>query len=285
MSWESAQDLGAALGGLARHLMRRRWVMTLGNLAAAFPDKGEDERRAIALEAWRNAGRIAAEFARSRSLSRAELERIVRIENRDLLERVLAEGHGVIVNIGHGGNGEVGGSAGTLAGYPLGVVGRVMKNPYLDVWLRETRGRFGEAVFAHHNPFFSIAKWLKSGKMTAILIDHNLYQGGIFVPFFGRPAATSTLSALLSVKLSCPILSCRVSREGAGLVVSFDAPLRHDPRADPEREIERLTMEMTAALEGYIRRRPGEWLWGHNRWKRAPLPSDRVLGTPAGAPS
>jgi lauroyl/myristoyl acyltransferase len=42
---------------------------------------------------------------------------------------------------------------------------------------------------------------------------------------------------------------------------------------------------MTAALEGYIRRRPCEWLWGHNRWKRSPLPSDRVLGAVAAARS
>lgn len=242
--------------------------MTLANIEAALPEKSTQERKAIALQAWENAGRIATEFVRSRSLSKEDLLRRVGFENLDLVDRMVAEGKGLIYNIGHLGNWEVGGIAFTALGYRLGVVGRVMRNPLLDRWLNETRSRFGEAVFAHRNPFFQVVRWLKAGKGTAILIDHNLYQGGVFMPFFGRPAATSTLSGLLAVKLGCPVVSTRVRREGSGLVVSFHGPLRPQPRAEPEAEALRLTVEMTKAMEGFIRERPGEWLWGHNRWKR-----------------
>jgi len=270
LSWETAQDLGAWLGASARLFSRRRWRMTLTNLEHAFPEKSAEERAAVALEAWRNAGRLAAELIKSRHLSKDEIKRLLRIENPDLCEDLLKEGKGIIINIGHLGNWEVGGIAFTAWGMPLGVVGRVMKNPLVDQWVTETRSRCGEVVFAHRNPFFSVVKWLKQGKMIAILIDHNMHEGGIFVPFFGRPAATSTLSALLSVKLDCPIISARVRREGRGLALSFDGPLRPDPAANPEKEVERLTVKMTQVLEGYIRQRPGEWLWGHNRWKRQP---------------
>ena len=268
LSWRAAQEVGALLGGAARHLAPRRWAMTVSNLEHAFPDWPPARREATALEAWQNAGRIGAEMIRSRSLSKAELEKVVIFEKAEMVDALIAEGRGIIFNIGPLGNWEVGGIAFTAHGWPLGVVGRVMKNPLLEGWIRETRGRFGETVFAHRNPFFSLVKWLKSGKLTAILIDHNLYQGGIFVPFFGRPAATSTLSGLLSAKLNCPIVSVRVYRDGARLRVRFEGPLRPDPAANPEREAERLTVEMTKTLEGYIRERPGEWLWGHNRWKR-----------------
>lgn len=269
LSWRSAQEVGARLGRAARHLAPKRWSMTLRNLEHAFPEWSAARRETVALEAWGNAGRIAAELVRSRSLSKAELEEIVIFEQAETVDALIAEGRGVIFNIGHLGNWEVGGVAFTARGWKLGVVGRVMKNPFLEAWIRETRGRFGETVFAHRNPFFSLVKWLKSGKLTAILIDHNLYQGGIFVPFFGRPAATSTLGGLLSAKLECPIVSVRVYRDGHRLRVRFEGPLRPDPEANPEREAERLTVEMTKILEGYIRERPGEWLWGHNRWKRA----------------
>ncbi|MBI5209684.1 MAG: lysophospholipid acyltransferase family protein [Elusimicrobia bacterium] len=269
LSWESCQAIGAFAGRAAARLGRRRWAMTVANVASAFPGKPPEEREAIALQAWENAGRIAAEFCRSRHLAKDELLERVRFENLELVDSMLAEGKGVVHNIGHLGNWEVGGVAFTALGYPLGVVGRVMRNPLLDRWINETRGRFGESVFAHRNPFFQVVRWLKGGKLTAILIDHNLHQGGIFVPFFGRPAATSTLSGLLAVKLGCPIVSTRVRREGAGLVVSFHGPLRAAEGADPEAEAARLTAEMTNAIEGFVRERPGEWLWGHNRWKRA----------------
>ncbi|MBI3554242.1 MAG: lysophospholipid acyltransferase family protein [Elusimicrobia bacterium] len=269
-SWEAAQSVGAAVGGSLRRVNARRWKITLDNLAAAFPEKSPAQREAIALQAWRNAGRIAAEFVKSRHMSPEDLARVIIYENLEKVDALLKEKKGIIFNIGHMGNWEMAGIDFTARGYPLGVVGRVMKNPAIDGWVRSTRSRFGAAVFPHRSPFFPAVKWLKRNGIVAVLIDHSIHEGGIFVPFFGRPAVTSPLSALLAVKAGCPIISVRVQRHGPGFKIRFEGPLRHDPAADPDREVERLTAEMTKALEGFVRERPGEWLWGHNRWKRKP---------------
>jgi KDO2-lipid IV(A) lauroyltransferase len=270
LPWDAAQDLGATMGGSMRVIGRKRWQITLDNLAGAFPEKSDAELERIALEAWQNAGRIAAEFVKSRHMSREELAQVVSYENLDLIAPLLAEKKGILFNIGHMGNWEMAGIDFTARGYPLGVVGRVMKNPYVDEWVRSTRSHFGEAVFPHRSPFFPAVKWLKKNGIVAILIDHNIHEGGIFVPFFGRPAATSTLTALLAVKVGCPIISVRVQRDGHKFKIRFDGPLRYNPSVEPEKEVERLTVEMTKALERYVRERPAEWLWGHNRWKRKP---------------
>lgn len=269
LPWDAAQDLGATMGGSMRVIGRKRWQITLDNLARAFPEKSAAELDRIALEAWQNAGRIAAEFVKSRHMSREDLAQVVSYENLGLIDELLKEKKGILFNIGHLGNWEMAGIDFTARGYPLGVVGRVMKNPYVDEWVRSTRSHFGEAFFPHRSPFFPSVKWLKNG-IVAVLIDHNIHEGGIFVPFFGRPAATSTLTALLAVKVGCPIISVRVQRDGHKFKIRFDGPLRHDPAADPEKEVERLTVAMTKTLEGYVRERPSEWLWGHNRWKRQP---------------
>jgi Kdo2-lipid IVA lauroyltransferase/acyltransferase len=271
LSWETAQDFGAFCGRAATLFARKRWRTSLGNLAKAFPEKTDAERRAIGLEAWGNAGRVAAEFIKSRSMTREELERAVVYENLDFVDEILAEGKGAVFNIAHLGNWEVAGISYTARGRPVGAIGRIMKDPHADRWLNGTRSRLGMSVIGHRNPFFSAVKWLKQGKPLCILIDHNLYEGGVFVPFFGRPAATSTISGLLAVKLGCPILSARVWREGRTIRVRFEGPIRADPKAaDPEKEAERLTAEMARVIEGFVRDRPGEWLWGHNRWKRQP---------------
>ncbi len=267
--WETAQGIGAFLGGLSARIAPKRWAMTLRNIALAFPEKSPEECRAIAIEAWRNAGRVGAEFIRSRHLSKEELLDIVRFENPELMESVLAEGKGVIMNLGHIGSWDVGGLGTSARGFPVGVLGRSMKNPYLDKFMIETRAHFGAEIIGHRNPFFRLVKWLKRGKMTVILIDHNIPQGGFFVPFFGRPAATSTLSGLLAAKLKAPILSGYSRREGGKVFVRFDGPIRPDPKADPDKEAERLTVEMVKVLEGYVRECPQHWLWGHNRWKRS----------------
>jgi KDO2-lipid IV(A) lauroyltransferase len=42
------------------------------------------------------------------------------------------------------------------------------------------------------------------------------------------------------------------------------------PSGDREADIARLTQEMTSVIEGWIRRRPEQWLWMHRRWKTQP---------------
>ena len=50
--------------------------VVLDNLRLAFPDRSEDERRAIARVTYRNLGRKAAEFLLLRHLGREALDRI-----------------------------------------------------------------------------------------------------------------------------------------------------------------------------------------------------------------
>ncbi len=46
-----------------------------------------------------------------------------------------------------------------------------------------------------------ILRLVRSGQGVAILVDQNVQeQDGIFVDFFGRPAATTTVAAALTVK-------------------------------------------------------------------------------------
>ena len=268
-SWEAASDLGAFLGSQASWALPRRWKTANDNLAAAYPDMPAAEREALARKALSNAGRIGAEIIKSRHLTKEALFEKVRYENMEILDAALAEGKGVILNTGHLGNWETTGVVLTAHGYKLGVVGRLIKNPYVDAWLKETRCRFGLNLIAHKNPFFTSVKWLKGGNITAILIDHNIRKGGVFIPFFGRPAATSNLSALLAVRLGSPVVSVAITRQGSVQTCRIVGPMRANPDADPEAEIQRLTVAMVKQLEDFVKASPADWLWGHNRWKRA----------------
>ena len=276
LPWEAASALGAAAGSATPWLLPRRWRLALANLEAAFPEKPAAERERIARAALSNTGRVATELLKSRNESRERMMAHVRWENLELLEETLAKGKGVLFNCGHMGNWETTGVSLTAHGKPLGVVGRRIKNPYVDAWLKETRCRFGLQLISHKSPFFPSVKWLKSGNIVAILIDHNIPKGGQFVPFFGRPAATSTLTALLAVRLGAPVLSVSIRRDGSEMSCRLHGPTWADPQADPDAEIARLTVEFSNQLEAIVRERPEDWLWGHNRWKRAPEAKEAV---------
>ena len=64
LKWETAQKVGAFVGGFLTRVLRKRWAMTVNNVTLAFPEKSPKECSQIALEAWRSAGITGAEFAR-----------------------------------------------------------------------------------------------------------------------------------------------------------------------------------------------------------------------------
>jgi KDO2-lipid IV(A) lauroyltransferase len=110
---------------------------------------------------------------------------------------------------------------------------------------------------------------------VAILVDQNVQeQDGIFVEFFGRPAATTTVAAALAVKTGCALLPvhCEVRPDGRYKFV-YGRPLEWTTTGNRQDDIARLTQELTTVIEGWVRERPEQWLWMHRRWKTQPRPS------------
>jgi KDO2-lipid IV(A) lauroyltransferase len=96
-------------------------------------------------------------------------------------------------------------------------------------------------------------------------------KDGIFVDFFGRPAATTTVVAALAVKTGCALIPCHteIGLRGRYRMI-YDPPLAWSPSGDRQADIVQLTQELTRHIEVWVRRVPEQWLWIHRRWKTAP---------------
>ncbi len=267
MSWEDCSDSGAVLGAIAAKLFRKRFRLTKENIRLSFPEKTAAETALIAVQSWKNMGRTAGEFAKALSLSKQELIRRCPIENTGAALSYLRSGKGIIIHLGHIANWEAAGIAFGAAGLQMCAIARRIKNPHIDRWLTAMRQKHGGVVIPHKNPFFSSAKALKQGKILGILMDQNMPKGDFFVPFFGRPAATTPLTAILSLKTESPIFPLRVTRFKGGIRAVFEEPIL--PSGDGSREnIMALMQRLNTKLEEWILSDPGSWLWAHNRWKR-----------------
>ena len=103
--------------------------------------------------------------------------------------------------------------------------------------------------------------------LLAILIDQRVVEGGLQVPFFGRLAYTTALPALLALRYSIPVHPVHCWREGEKVKVQIDSAMDFaDLTARTEHFIE-ATLRMNAKVEDWVRKRPQDWLWIHNRWK------------------
>jgi Kdo2-lipid IVA lauroyltransferase/acyltransferase len=267
LSWEGAQAFGASMGRTIGAVAGKRSRLALDNLRASFPEASEAQLLAWRREAWENLGRVAAEMLWARRRPAAELAAIVEFDNLEILDAALADGGGCLIHLGHFANWELAGLALAAQGRPLGVVARRIRNPYLHEETTKLRERLGTRVLLHKNPFFGCVRALKDGRAVGVLMDQNMPKGELFLPFLGRTASTTPLTALLAHRTGRPIIPVQLRREGSRIRGTFEAPVVLG--ATPEET----TATLNGILERWIRASPGEWFWLHNRWKRQPAPA------------
>jgi KDO2-lipid IV(A) lauroyltransferase len=117
-----------------------------------------------------------------------------------------------------------------------------------------------------------MARSLREGGYLGILVDQNAGRRGVFVPFFGRLASTTPAPATMALRFRAPLIPAWQWREDGGRhhVVEVEAPLPFPDTGDRDEDVWRLTAAMTARVEAWVRKEPGQWLWAHRRWKTRP---------------
>ncbi len=143
-----------------------------------------------------------------------------------------------------------------------------MRNRYIDEHVRAARARFDVELSERSEGFARAIDALRSGGTVGILADQHAGDQGLWTPFFGRLASTTTLPALLAKRTGAAILPCAIASDGtARWRVIFEEPFASDAET-----IEELTARGNRALETQVRREPADWFWVHNRWK-TPTPN------------
>ena len=141
--------------------------------------------------------------------------------------------------------------------------------------LARRRTRFGNRLIAKREAARDILRTLRAGGTVAILVDQNVArEEAVFVPFFGRLAATPRAAADLALRFGAAVIVVTCHRRGPrardGHRLEVEEVPVHADAEDREAEVVRLTAACTAVQERAIRRHPDEWVWMHQRWKTRP---------------
>ena len=256
------------LDGRHRHIARV-------NLRIAFPELSYKERSRIARISFQNAAMNLLEVSRLSSLSRTNIASLVDYDSKQGLNNYWAaqsKGKGILYLTGHFSSWELLPTAHALHGYPLSFITRPLDNLPLERYLLRIRESKGNQVIGKKNSARQILKTLKSGRSAGILMDQNSsLQEGMFVDFFGLPAATSTSVALFALRTDAPILPGYLTPLRSGRYkIKFLPPIEVVRTGNKDRDLEVNTRKLNEVLEGIIREQPESWLWGHKRWKYQP---------------
>ncbi len=293
--------LANVLAGLAWILRVRRHIV-FNNLNRAFGrEKDFHEIRAIAREAYRNIAKNICELLRIFKFTPTEIDKMFTIQGREYLDAALARGQGVIGLSAHLGNFPLMGAKLIQEGYSCTsfIYGasdtRVAR-------LFFAMGRYlGFSLIPASPSHASVRqslKWLRENKVLCIQADRNSPQG-VFVDFFGYPAATPIGPVVLAKRTGATVLPMFVVREvnnkealpqsdknlvtRASLVegaskarprnkhrIIFGPPVKLEVTGNKEKDILVNSAKFTKIIESYIRRYPEQWLWTYRRWKTVP---------------
>ena len=133
------------------------------------------------------------------------------LEGREELDRALAAGKGVILVSVHTGSWEIGARCLQALGYRLHVVAGVQMNSFLTGAVREAKEKRGIEVISPDNSYRKLLKALASNGLVVLLVDGDVYTGGVDLPFFGKPTRLPDGPARLSRTSGAPVLGgcCR----------------------------------------------------------------------------
>jgi Kdo2-lipid IVA lauroyltransferase/acyltransferase len=262
-----------------------RHRVALDNLRKAYPEKSEDEIRAIALDMWGNMARLGAEYVYLDQLFDYDVERPNegRIEGYglDLYERIAAEKKAHIIFTAHLGNFELIPVAGEAYGLHATAMFRPPNNPYIAKYILSTRrAQMSGLMPSRRGASIALARILESGGNIGALVDQS-FQHGVRTTFFGRPCETSPLIPKLARQFDCDVYPARCQRlPGNRFRLGIEDKLTLPRDAEGKVDVAATAQLLNDTVERWIREDPGQWMWFHKRWKLTPpRPNRTAKGT------
>jgi KDO2-lipid IV(A) lauroyltransferase len=226
---------------------------------------------------WENLGRVMAETM--------QIDRIIadpsRLELAPATARVFARyrdkmGPAIGVTL-HMGNWELAAWPLTVAGNNPAAVYRMVKNPYVDRYLRRLRrdlypggllgkGRVDGSIEEGQKTARMIMDFVRQGGRLGLVCD--LYdRSGLPVPFFGHPAKSVTIPAMIARRVGARLWIGRCLRIGKQSRFRIEFHEMKVPRtANAADDVKAITAAMQAQFEAWVRESPEQWMWSNRRW-------------------
>lgn len=249
------------------------------NLAAAFPARPAEQRRAIARAAFAHFGRLLMELLKFDTLSPAAMLARVDVEGEERARAAYARGKGVLFVTGHFGFWELQAMVHALRVEPIAVLARALDNAALNRLLEDMRQRTGNTVIYRKGTIRRVLRVLQEGRGVAVLIDQHIQtRDAISIDFFQRPAATTAAVAALALRTGATIVPVFALPIAGGRYRMIYEPPVEPPEAGSEGAVRELTQRCTDVLEMYVRRHPDLWLWMHRRWRDEGSAAEGVPG-------
>ena len=264
-----ASYIGSIIGKIVGPFFRSKNI-TEQNIKTGLGNIDKKIQKEIINSMWSNIGRTLAEyvFLKDFKFNRTSYDHM-KIIGTKYLDQVKISKKPVIFYSGHFANFELMAMELDKSGVKIAAIYRPLNNFFLNPLMEYLRmkyicpiqipkGRIGMR---------EIINRIKNGYSIALMMDQRVSEGQK-VPFFNKPAFTSTMPAQLALKYDCKLVPISLERKkGPCFEMTIHEPYSIEKTGNDETDTKNITIKINQIIEKMVIKNPNQWIWSHNRWK------------------
>ena len=266
------------LGWLAARLLRSRVHIVRTNLALAFPELSDSERKTLLHRHFH----LLAQSVVDRGLlwfgPASTVMNTTPIRGLEHIDDLLAKERRIILLAPHFIGLDAAATRLTLFLRESATMYTPQSDDSVDAMIRTGRSRFNTVhLVSRKDGIRDLLRFLRRGVPVYYLPDMDFGRSGAtFVPFFGVPAATLLATAQIARTWDAcivPIIS-RLNEETGQYHIEVLPALEDFPGNQNNEEA---TARLNLLIEEWVRTDPAQYYWVHRRFKTRPNPDDPKL--------
>ena len=229
----------------------------------------DKEKNNIIKESYRNLVYNLYEFIENPTLNLEQLEKKITVKNENIILDAIKNDRKIILISAHYGNWEYITSYISLKYRPTTMVGKLMKNKYLNNDMENNRNKHNSQMLSKYGSAKGLMKALKTGRMIGLAIDQHVFIGkGVKVNFLGYNDTQTDSTSRLAIKNDALIIPVYFIKDDfRKYTIKFDTPIDHKNIEDNEDKVIKLTQLQADSMSKQILEYPEIWFWQHKRWK------------------
>jgi KDO2-lipid IV(A) lauroyltransferase len=266
LPFKAGLRVGRAIGYILYHLIPKRRRVTEANVKHCFPELSAEEQAQFVKDVFYDNGIGVIESSWTFWGNHKALQKRTKFIGFELLEKALEENRGIILLGAHYSHTDLGAMLAASKVPTLVTMYRRHNNPLMEETIRTGRISYSKPV--ERKELREIVRSLKQNEVVWYGPDQDFgRKNSIFVPFFGKTAATITATTKMVRFNNSPILALyqRRKEDDSGYIVEI-AEVEGFPSGN---EIEDAKI-MNLAIERGVRKAPTQYMWVHKRFKTQP---------------
>jgi len=266
---KNASNIGGLIGKFFGPMFRSKKIIKQ-NIKIGLGELDKKKESDIIDGMWSNIGRTLAEyiFLKDFKFNKTNFSHM-RINGTNYLDEIKKSKNPVIFYSGHFANFELMAMELDKFGIKTAAIYRPLNNFFLNPLMEYLRMKYicPTQIPKGRMGMREIITRIKDGYSIALMMDQRVSEGQK-IPFFNKPAFTTTIPAQLALKYDCKLVPISLERkDGPNFEMTIHEPYKIKKTGNDEEDTKNITLKINQIIEKMIINNPKQWIWSHNRWK------------------